>query len=171
MCSTGIKISSTTPTCLSDSMVLILCENCVIFYDYIAKTSRQITTSELSKQAPKSVEVIANNYCAIGCTDGHIRILDMKTWRIVADMNAHGRTDIIMIKNIPVCRDFNVTSSVSLHDHRITCRYISVGRDKSAFIWSLKVIGNELCCCADDDTTPLPPIAKFKGIMMIPYYS
>lgn len=145
-------------------MVLILCENCIVFYDYSARTSRQITASDLSKQSPKSVEVIANNYCAIGCSDGHVRIFDMRAWKVAADMSAHGRTDVTLIKNIPVSRDFNSPSRISLHDNRTACRFISVGTDSSAFIWRFKIIGNDVCCCADDNVTALPPVAKLKGI-------
>ena len=56
-------------------MLLIHCENAILFYDYITGKLDMITSIDLAKTMPRCVELIAPNYCAIGCSDGHIRIL------------------------------------------------------------------------------------------------
>jgi hypothetical protein len=89
--------------------------------------------------------------------------------KIIADLYAHGKTDVVTIRNIPMKRDFNSRKSDSdeqqqarKSDGSCGCRFISIGRDNSAFIWYFKVIDGVLSY-QDELGNPLPPIAKLAG--------
>ena len=99
---TGLKcgLTSPKPAC-SESQIMILCENTLIFCDTVTFSCRILSVSDFEKSLPTAAVIIASHHCAVGCSDGHVRIFDVRNLKQLSDLTAHSRTEICMLQNIP----------------------------------------------------------------------
>ena len=82
------------PTFHAPAQLMIVCDTGVLFHKFLANPSststshhrnsnnhtRLITPADLNNKIPTSAEFIFNSICAIGCSDGVIRIWDCLKW-------------------------------------------------------------------------------------------
>lgn len=110
---------------LSDYKIAIVCENMVIFYDYVSGEVTSLTSSELNKANPTSVEFPNQYSCLIGCSDGVTRVWNWTfpssgNSRVVVGnsgvaasappppgaialyLNSFTKTEVSLLKSIPV---------------------------------------------------------------------
>lgn len=66
--------------------IIITAETKIFFYDYVADTSRVITSAELDSKYVRVVQAIDAQYLAIGCSDGSIKIFDITSWTFTKTM-------------------------------------------------------------------------------------
>ena len=64
------------PPCNSESLIAIVCENQVLFYDYVTRQVTALTPNELGKANPCCIEFAYTSSCLIGCSDGIVRVWD-----------------------------------------------------------------------------------------------
>ena len=75
-----------------------------------------------------------------------IRIIDLQTLDVIVKLAAHFTTEIMLIQNVPIIRNFNlavdgsniVMPKVGGNSTSMLCngvRFISVGADNSAYLW------------------------------------
>ena len=69
-----IQIPIIENTFHTSGKILIICDQIIIFYDFITNITNVLTNNELSKH-PTIAEFISPNLCAIGCSDGIIRYI------------------------------------------------------------------------------------------------
>lgn len=81
---------------LGGHWLVILCENCILFYDYRTQEVLRITKQDLDIRLPNPlcVCVVSASLIAIGCSDNEIRIWDMDGWRIAKSLNP-GHTKVV----------------------------------------------------------------------------
>lgn len=101
------------PTFHTPTQIMIVCDMGVIFHNFLSNSSitashssstRIITVASLNNKIPTSAEFIFNSICAIGCSDGIIRIWDCLKWCEIKQFNAHGKGDVLAIKSLPILR-------------------------------------------------------------------
>jgi WD40 repeat protein len=83
----------------TDSLIMIVHDQGVIFHDIIKNKSKLLTVAELSKTIC-CADFIHPNICAVGCTDGAIRIWDCKNWCLLKTIQIHIKNEILLIKSI-----------------------------------------------------------------------
>lgn len=84
------------------SRILIVCDVGVLFIDFRTGVSNIITPSDLNNKIPSTAEFIFYDMCAIGCSDGVIRIWDCCRWAELKQLSAHVKGDIFAIKSLPI---------------------------------------------------------------------
>jgi WD40 repeat protein len=110
----------------SESIVTIVCEGAVLFYDYVTGEASAVSPTEFYKATPSCVEMPYLNTCLIGCSDGLIRVWDWSL-PVTAGVNynanklvggitgfspakgavalilqTHSKSEIAVIKSIPI---------------------------------------------------------------------
>jgi WD40 repeat protein len=90
------------PTFNTASMIMIICGSAVIFHDFLINHTQIINTSDLGNKIPTSADFIFNDFCAIGCSDGIIRIWDCMKWKENMQLAAHSKGDILTVKSLPI---------------------------------------------------------------------
>ena len=158
MFSTGSRLPLSRPSYHNDSRIVILTDNMLIFYDFVSSEVKVLSVNDLGKAQPTSCEIIANNLCAVGCSDGHVRIIDLHTFKLVADLIAHSKTEICLVQNIPVSRNFNMAPCSSAEAP--FARFLSAGIDNSAFIWLIRIVNGQVYKTTDGPIAPLATLKK-----------
>ena len=101
------------PTFHSSAHVMIVCDTCIIFHKFLSSltpssstynSTKIITINDLNNKNPTSAEFIFNSICAIGCSDGIIRIWDCLKWCEIKQLSGHSKGDVLSIKSLPVLR-------------------------------------------------------------------
>jgi WD40 repeat protein len=113
------------PSSCPNHMIAVVCENLLIFYDYITGEVTGLTPSDLGDAAPVSVEFASLSYCLIGCSDGVVRVWDWSAsppggqnarplsavssagvsppkGAVVYALNSYSKASINVIKAIPI---------------------------------------------------------------------
>lgn len=86
----------------STSRIMIICKEAVIFHDFLTDVTNTITASELNNKTPTTAEFVFYNICAIGCSDGVIRVWDCSKWIEIKQLTAHPKCEILVVKSLPV---------------------------------------------------------------------
>ena len=124
----------------SDSLVTIICEMGVIFYDMNKNLTRSISYHDLDKTSPSSVEFIHFELCAVGCSDGCIRIFDTTALKCKRVLNSHCKNtksnDVCIIKCIP--------DEVTDHLSSYLLRFLSMSHDSIGYVWYGVVSGEDV---------------------------
>ena len=115
----------------SESLVTIICEVGVIFYDTKKHRSRVVSHNDLEKTNPSSVEFIHLDFCAIGCSDGCIRIFDTSHLKCTKVLNTHSKisksNEVCIMKSLPEEHMDHLNSSL--------IRFVSMSHDSIGYIW------------------------------------
>ena len=77
---TGHSVPDTGHQFNRDICYLVVSDHTVIFRDATSKQTRTLTALDLAKAHPTCAEFIYFDICAVGCSDGHIRLWDCKRW-------------------------------------------------------------------------------------------
>ena len=152
----------------NSSRIMVLCEHCLLFYDYVSGIAHILSAVDLQKP-PTAAEFVAPNFCAVGCSDGQIRIWDCSTWSGCKSLACHTKGNGISwlkmlsprsynpiqpSKSTPAASDFgtwgggsadmSVSSLISgngLRRHEEKPRLFSVSIDGGALVWDLAISG------------------------------
>lgn len=98
------------PTFHTPAQIMIVCDMGVLFHSFLSNSStsnrntRIITLADLNNKIPTTAEFIFNSICAIGCSDGVIRIWDCLKWCEIKQFNAHGKGDVLAIQSLTILR-------------------------------------------------------------------
>jgi len=84
----------------SNSRIMIVADTAVIFYDFVAQSGDIITSAELDGKTPSYAEFVGEHLCAIGCSDGVIRIWSCDGGKVIKKLEAHARGEITFLKSI-----------------------------------------------------------------------
>jgi hypothetical protein len=130
-------------TLTSNSKIMLVCENAVIFYDFITDISSCLTINELSKY-PTYAEFITYNIVAIGFHDGSILIWNIDSWMEIKVLNSHSKGDIVLLKILPTLslnKDtdcYNRQSQLNTNESALNrIRMLSMGHDGYTHIWEI----------------------------------
>lgn len=128
---------------ISNSRIMIVCDNAVIFYDFITEISSSLTNEKLSKY-PTYAEFISYDIVAIGCHDGSIIIWNIESWIEIKILNVHSKGDIALLKVLPTLslnketNCYNRQSQLKTYVSPIDrVRLLSMGHDGNTSIWDL----------------------------------
>jgi hypothetical protein len=127
----GISIPATLDSFHSSNRLMILCDNALLFYDFVSGATHAITPSDLNRVNICSAEFVYTNLCAIGGADGSIRsvspfppplltllsrIWDCLHWKLVKTLTTTGRGEITTLRNLlPRRSGFDSLHLTSLH--------------------------------------------------------
>jgi WD40 repeat protein len=151
----------------NSSRIMVLCENCLLFYDYVSGIAHMLSSTELSKP-PAAAEFIAPNLCAVGCSDGQIRVWDCLSWAAVKALPGHSKGPIVWLRML-CARSYaasaksdapaasvgggswggsldmsSILSSTGLPAKEEKPRLFSVGSDGGALLWDLAISGTSV---------------------------
>ncbi|ETV94175.1 hypothetical protein, variant [Aphanomyces invadans] len=122
-----------------EEWLVILTTNNIVFCDINdSQSNRWITSDELGRALPNSIELLPGGFLAIGCSDGKIRIWSPRLGKVchVIDMGT--------VKEIPflilVPSDASSTPTVSPSTFR--CYLIAVHVDGKAIVWCVNRLAN-----------------------------
>jgi WD40 repeat protein len=95
---TSSSAASATATFHSGSRVMIVTDNAVIFYDFLAHRSKIIVFGDVK---PMSADFVFFDLLAIGCTDGSIKIWDCAHWKEVKSLS-HPTKEVVVVKAVQI---------------------------------------------------------------------
>jgi WD40 repeat protein len=97
----GVDINADENLFNSDSRVMILCDIGVIIYDFVLNTAIAISTEKDSNTTPKCASFLFKDICAVGYSDGQIRIWnfynDSGQHKILKTLSGHQK-EIVLLK-------------------------------------------------------------------------
>ena len=62
---------------IENTWVLILAENKIYFYDYLSDQAEELSSLQFEFKQLKVFEIINEQYLAVGCSDGSLKIIDL----------------------------------------------------------------------------------------------
>jgi len=147
----GISIPPTSGSFHTYNRIMIVCDGAILFYDFCSGHTVAISSSDLSKQTPCSAEFVYTDLCAVGCSDGTIRIWDCVNWKQVKVFTTTTRGEISVLKSlipktsplgmgIPATGTSNSNGGLSPRESRM--RLLSIAHDGSGLVWDSQITGN-----------------------------
>jgi hypothetical protein len=135
--------------------IMLVCETAIVFHDVQSKRSSAITTVDFgaSKATPSCAEFINPELCAIGCSDGLIRIWDCLHWKLVKTLNTSSKSPLQALKNLLPKNHFSLSGDeIPCKDGHGRMRLLSTQADGSSLIWESEIFGN-MILIGDEDPT------------------
>ena len=148
-----------TPQC-----IMIVCEYAIIFHDYTTRRSSAITTLDFgqTKATPTCAEFISPEICAIGFSDGFIRLWDCLQWKQVKVLNTASKSPVQSLLNLLPKNYFSMSGlGLPIKDGHGRMRLLSVQSDGSALIWECDIFGNMILI---GDSDPSGYLSAVSGI-------
>lgn len=82
----------------SSTLLMVLTDAALFFLDYTTGVVHELNAYDLGTRPPTYAEFVYPNVCAIGTSDGLIRLWNMNDWNVAQTLNGHFK-DIVCIKN------------------------------------------------------------------------
>lgn len=145
--------ASMTTTFHTSQCIMLVCEAVIVFHDMQTKRSWAITTLDFgnTKAIPTCAEFICPELCAIGCSDGCVRIWDCLQWKLVKTLTTTTKSPIQTLKNLLPKNFFSQTGQEMLiKDGHSRMRLLSTQVDGGALIWESEVYGNMVLIGSSD---------------------
>lgn len=95
------------------NLLLIVREHQVLLVDYVTHACSVVDEADLGKP-PASADMLSPRCCAIGCSDGVIRLWDIRTRAVVRTLAGHSKGAVSLLRTIPLdkrCAGSRVCSS------------------------------------------------------------
>jgi WD40 repeat protein len=154
----------------SSQCIMLVCDAAIVFHDMQTKRSSAITTLDFgaTKAFPTAAEFIYPELCAIGCSDGSIRIWDCLQWKLVKTLNSTSRSPIHSLKNLLPKNYFSVSGrELPSKDGHGRMRLLSTQSDGSSLIWESEIFGNIILIGDDDPTGFLTPSSGIRALALV----
>ena len=85
----------------TETKIMIVADNAIIFYEFSSNKSRALVGADLAGARPMSADFICDGLCAVGCSDGAVRIWDCVKWKEVKSLLAHTK-EVSIVKVLPI---------------------------------------------------------------------
>lgn len=135
--------------------IMLVCESAVVFHDMQTNRSSAITILDFgaTKAFPTCAEFIYPELCAIGCSDGCIRVWDCLQWKLVKTLNTSTKSAVQSLKNLLPKNHFSLTGQMCpMKDGHGRMRVLSTQADGVSLLWESEIYGN-MILVGDDDPT------------------
>lgn len=138
---------STPSSIKKERWLVIVCENKILFYDFLSHNSRELTKTALDSKNPVSISLLPNNpqsadlddvLIAIGCTDGTIRLVSFSTLKTVVKLGY---------------KSSSVTCLKSIQMSPVSTLVVSGSQEGSVYLW------DPFPTVAGSVSTSLPPVS------------
>ena len=139
------KLSTSSSTIHTSSCIMIVCETAILFHDYQTGHTSALVGTDLGapKAIPTCAEFISPELCAIGCSDGLIRIWNCEQRKLVKTLNTGSKTALQALKNL-LSKDSYSPNGLDcpLQEGQGRMRLLSVQTDGMSLIWESEILGN-----------------------------
>jgi hypothetical protein len=123
--------------------VIVVAENMVLLQDIVTQEVHRISAEDLHDekarpQSPTCAEPLSETLLAIGCPDGHIRIWDCSTSRVVKVLSGgHQKHDLVRLLSCPPPACYRAAKNEKQRLH-----LVSTASDGSVAVWNNHFTGN-----------------------------
>lgn len=100
--------------------LVFLAEAKIYFYNYVAEKSESISALMLDNKIPRCFEVVNDQYMAIGCSDGSLKVFEFSTWKVIKTFRSFHTKSINAILTIKNPKDDSPMLIVSSNDGLMT---------------------------------------------------